>query len=91
MTGLESGAMKIFRQLRLALVIAGATAAGLLTSSLHAATGGCDASLERAGSRTARGFGASGLSARVRAARRGWQRKRRGPGQRSRPDPRRVL
>jgi hypothetical protein len=30
--------MKIFRQLRLALVIAGATAAGLLTSSLHAAT-----------------------------------------------------
>jgi hypothetical protein len=38
MTGLESGAMKIFRQLRLALVIAGATAAGLLTSSLHAVT-----------------------------------------------------
>jgi hypothetical protein len=30
--------MKIFRQLRLALVIAGATAAGLLTSSLHAVT-----------------------------------------------------
>ncbi len=30
--------MKIFRQLRLVLFVAGATAAGLLTSSLHAAT-----------------------------------------------------
>src|SRR6202035_3148106 len=35
---LESGAMKIFRSLRLALFLAGATVAGLLTSSLHAAT-----------------------------------------------------
>jgi hypothetical protein len=35
--GLESGAMKIFRQLRFVLFIAGATVSGL-TSSLHAAT-----------------------------------------------------
>src|SRR6266436_9352949 len=34
--GLESGAMKIFRQLRFVLFVAGAT--GLLPSSLHAAT-----------------------------------------------------
>jgi hypothetical protein len=36
--GLESGAMKISRQLRFVLFVAGATATGLLASSLHAAT-----------------------------------------------------
>jgi hypothetical protein len=36
--GLESGAMKTFRQINLVLVLAGATAAGVLTASLQAAT-----------------------------------------------------
>ena len=36
--GLESGTMKIFRQLRFVLFVAGAIVPGLLTSSLHAAT-----------------------------------------------------
>lgn len=36
--GLQSGAMKIFHRLPLVLLLAGAAAAGLLISSLHAAT-----------------------------------------------------
>jgi hypothetical protein len=36
--GLESGPMNIFRQLRLVVFLAGTTAAGLMTFSLHAAT-----------------------------------------------------
>ena len=36
--GLQSGAMKISRRLRLVLLIAGATTAGLMASSLYAAT-----------------------------------------------------
>ena len=38
MAGLESGAMKTFRQINLVLVLAGATATGLLTASLQAET-----------------------------------------------------
>jgi hypothetical protein len=36
--GLESGPMNIFRKLRLVVFLAGTTAAGLMTFSLHAAT-----------------------------------------------------
>jgi hypothetical protein len=37
-SGLQSGAMKIFHRLPLVLLLAGATAAGFLINSLHAAT-----------------------------------------------------